>query len=559
MPQAPTAGPRLDWIVQATDVLQSGPAVPAGDPSLDVIDFTLDLGSLITGSLPGEFFNWIARALDSFRDILNDFTGDAGAIRAHAQLCSDTATRVRAQAEPVATAPNCTPQWTGNAALGFSSTMTATSQCVGATADAIDDLGARHLVLGGMVAHVKQEIITAVTKLAARLVKAALEAIARAGLAIAGGVVQMVSGTVSGALSGAWEGFKSGGPIGAVGGLFSGGRDGAAEAARETARRLRAAFDAFVEWAGNEVAHVLESIGDFVDRALTPMVAEIGQMKGIGQRAERAGALLTTGRDPGYNADGPPKGTAGRSAQGTEMQERDRALIDVNGAIGDPSAPLPDGWSRATPAQLAELGLTPDMLTADNGFIAEVFIDPDGNPVVAFAGTTAGENPNVDRGSAVVVEDVVEDGVGAFTQSPQTQQVLAISEALSNSPRADDVVFTGHSLGGRLATIASLDTGNAAVTYNSAGVSPGTVNYIANSSGTTAEALTQHANDGQVRRYHTGNDPLTWAQERAAGTRDVAPDALGHPIQIGPDDTTPFEGHTNDKVKEQFNQTFPPK
>src|SRR5699024_10837232 len=71
-------GPRRDWIVQATDVLDAGPAAPHpnGAP-LDVIDQTLEMASLITGSLPGEFFDWIADALDSFSELLNDFTGDS--------------------------------------------------------------------------------------------------------------------------------------------------------------------------------------------------------------------------------------------------------------------------------------------------------------------------------------------------------------------------------------------------------------------------------------------------------------------------------------------------
>lgn len=551
-------GPRRDWIVQATDVLDAGPAAPHpnGAP-LDVIDQTLEMASLITGSLPGEFFDWIADALDSFSELLNDFTGDSAAIVAHAEQCTTVADRVAAEAAPIAAVPSSTPQWTGDAATAFQSTMTATSACVTATGQSIRTVGARHLVLGGMVATVKQEIITAVTELAKRLVAGALEAIAKAGLALVDGAISVVSGAASGAVDGAVEGFKSGGPVGAVTGGVSGFVSGGADGAEEAARRLRAAYDAFVDWAGDEVAHVLGAVTDFVSESMDPMIHQIGEIKGVGQRAERAAALLTTGRDPGNNADAPADGTIGDQARGTGMQERDRDLIDLNGAIGDPDAELPEGYRRASDADLAKLGLTPEMMTDDNGFIAEVFVDADGNYVMAFAGTTAGEDPSTGVTSDVVYDDVVEDAAGAVTMSPQTEQVLAITEAISSSPNADNVMFTGHSLGGRLASIASLDTGNGAVTYNSAGVSPSTIDYVASSNGTTAEELTQQANDGQVRRYHTGNDPLTAAQERWDATRDAAPDALGHPIQIGPDDPTPYEGHTNDKVEEQFDQTYP--
>src|SRR5699024_12875767 len=129
--------------------------------------------------------------------------------------------------------------------------------------------------------------------------------------------------------------------------------------------------------------------------------------------AERAAALLTTGRDPGTNADAPADGTIGDEARGTGMQERDRDLIDLNGAIGDPDAELPEGYRRASEADLAKLGLTPEMMTDDNGFIAEVFVDADGNYVMAFAGTTAGEDPSTGVTSDVVYDDVVEDAAGA--------------------------------------------------------------------------------------------------------------------------------------------------
>lgn len=346
-----------------------------------------------------------------------------------------------------------------------------------------------------------------------------------------------------------WVGPSSVGSRGA----FSGAQDAAAEAAR----RLRAAWDAFVEWGSREVAHVLESVTDFVEASLEPMTAEIGQMKGIGQRAERAASLLSDGTDPGYNADGPAAGTSGHDAQGTEVDpQRDGDLIDVNQAIGDPGADLPDGYRRATPDDLAALGLDPSMMTDENGFIAEVFVDPDGNYVMAFAGTTAGEAPGT-PGQGVSDPDIVEDAAGAVTMSPQTQQVLAITEAVSSSGHGDNVVWTGHSLGGRLATVAALDTGNAAVTYNSAGVSQATIDYIAASNGTDPQAMTDQANDGQIRRYWTGNDPLTGAQERFAGSADAAPDALGHSIPLSdPTQDLPLDGHGQQTVEEQFDQAY---
>lgn len=552
-------GPRLAWIQQASAVLESGPSVApsSGSAPIDVIDRTLDLWSLITGAIPNEFFQWIGEQLDHFAELLNEFTGDSAAIVAHGHQCEQLAMEVAAQISPIAVLPGQTSHWTGPAADGFAQTMSATTVLIDDTSEVLQDLGQRHLRLGGMVATVKQELISAVTSLAARLVSGVLQALSRAGLAIAGGAITLVGGTVSGGLSGAVDGFSRGGLGGAVVGAVSGAFSGAQDAAEEARRRLSAAWDSFVEWGSREVAHVLESVTDFVEASLEPMTAEIGQMKGLGQRAERAASLLGDGTDPGYNADAPAEGTSGHDAQGTEVDpERDGDLIDVNQAIGDPDAPLPPGYDRASPEDLASLGLDPSMMSDDNGFIAEVFVDPDGNYVVAFAGTTAGEAPGTPS-QGMSDPDIVEDAVGAATVSPQTAQVLAITEAVSSSGNGDNVVWTGHSLGGRLAAIAALDTGNAAITYNSAGVSQATIDYVAASNGTDAQTLVDQANDGQVRRYWTGNDPLTGAQERYPGTADAAPDALGHAIPLSPPtEDLPLDGHGQTTVEEQFDEAY---
>lgn len=551
-------GPQLDWINQAVTVLD-GPKVrvSAGGAPLDVIDLTLDLWALISQGLPQPFHHWIGDALDSFRELLDDFTGDSGAIIAHAEHCEQTAQLVLDQVAPIATLSGRTPSWTGPAADAFARTTSATAVCVEETGQAIQEVGARHLRIGYGVAAVKQELVRSVSELAARLVSGALQAIAQAGLALASGVVTVAGGVVGGGLSGAWDGFTSGGLGGAVVGGISGAINGGRDAAAEAAQRLRAAWDSFLAWGSAEVASILEVVTDFVESSVEPMVTEMGHIKNVGQRAERAASLLTTGTDPGNNADAPPPGTSGHDAQGADPDpELDGDLIDLNQAIGDPDAKLPDGYSRASEEDLAALGLDPDMMMDENGFIAEVFIDPDGNYVLAFAGTTAGEAPGTPS-SGLSDPDIVEDGVGALTMSPQTEQVLAISEAVSSSGNGDNVVWTGHSLGGRLATIAAMDTGNAAITYNSAGVSQATIDYIAAANGVDPETLTQQANDGQVRRYWTGNDPLTGAQERFEPTQDAAPDAVGTPIELTPPtEDLPLDGHGQDVVEEQFEDAY---
>lgn len=538
------AAPRLQWIREATDIVMSGPSTPQvslSDSALwEAIDETLDIASLVTGDLPGDFFDWIVDALNDFKELLDDFTGDASQIKAHAEHCHDVAGLVAVEGPPIGEVIGMTGQWTGPAATAFGRTTYSSAACIRTTSDALHDMGNRHLAIGVALATIKEHLIETVTGLAVDLVERALEAIADVGLALVDGAWSVVSGAI--------QEVKNGSIWSAPANLVKGAVGGADDAADKVAD----AFDAFVSFAADVVAETLGAVTDFTDGYLGSITTEIGQLKGIGERAERAAAVLVSGDDPGYNADGPDDGTIGANSRGTGMQERDRDLIDLNQSIGDPDATLPKGYRRATPDDLAALGLTPELLNDDNGFIAEVFVDKDGNYVMAFAGTGAGGDSDL----GATGTDAGEDGVGAFTVSPQTQNVLEITERISSSPNADDVMFTGHSLGGRLASVASLDTGNGAVTYNAAGVSQPTIDYVAASNNTTAEALTDRANDGQVRRYHTGSDPLTAAQE-GWSTRDAAPDALGHPIQLGEDDPLPLEGHTNDVVEKEFDKAYP--
>lgn len=122
-----------------------------------------------------------------------------------------------------------------------------------------------------------------------------------------------------------------------------------------------------------------------------------------------------------------------------------------------------------------------------------MFTTPEGGYVVTFGGTGAGAATLDPCGTP---KDIVEDVIGAATVSPQTLQVLALSEAIESSGNGDAVIYSGHSLGGRLAAIAALNSGQPAVTYDAAGVSQATINYIAERNGQEPAALAQQANTG---------------------------------------------------------------
>jgi dienelactone hydrolase len=500
-----------------------------------VIDQVINTRQLAGGLLPEPFNGWIIDALATFHETLTSLTGDSSRIGAHIGHLVRAAGVVGAQLAGVAqtrsTAQGC---WEGPGAQAFERRIDAVGLATRGLAGVLAFSAERHLVLASQQADAKRGVIRLVAQLASDLVQAAVRFLNQMGVSLAMGGWDVVSNTVggafSGAASGASRGWSSGGFVGAVGGFFSGlfggGADGFRRGVEEAKARIRAAFDNFVSWALRKLAEILHHVHDFVKRHVDTMVTTVGQISGAGVRSGRAAALLRGRGDPGTHADRPTHGSYGDRAAGADPRRMDGDLIGLNLAIGDPSAKLPDGYERATPADLAELGLTPDLLTDPNGFQAEVFRTPDGSYVVAFPGTGAG--------GGAFMPDAVEDAVGGATMSQQTGNVLRITDALQRSGNANNVVFTGHSLGGRLAAVAALDTGNAAVTYDAAGVSQATINYIAQKNGVDPATLVERANEGQIRRYYAGNDPLTAAQERWPGYASSLPDAVGKPFPIGP-------------------------
>lgn len=562
---APARRVGVGAVERAAALLREQP--PTGeDGFLDPIDEVLDYAALVDDALPGEIFDKILEWLGDFHEVLESLTGDSDAIRAHGEHLRVVAASVAAQsAEVQACGQGALAHWRGPAADRFARTVTAAADCEQATAEAVLALADAHLRLGSGVAAAKFEVLRVVTELAYELSREAVKIIIGVGLLLSGAGVVVLGAAAVAAVAAAVGGGVVGGVKGGLKGLvdgnpFDAGADaarGAAEGAEEALKSLlQAAVSQFLSWGGPKVAEVLREVHDFVEESVEPLVVEIGRMKGHGNRMARAASLLTTGTDPGPDSSVPQDGTAGRDAQGAGPQALDGKLIDLNQAIGDPEAALPDGYQRVGPAELAGLGLTPDMLTdPENGFLAEVFRAPDGSYVVAFGGTGAADSQ--------FGPDINEDAVGSATVSPQTANVLAITDALSGSPHGDDVVYTGHSLGGRHAAVASLATGNAAVTYNAAGVSDATVEYIAGANGTTAQQLLQQAEQGQVRHYSTGDDPLTAAQERWGESAGSLPDAPGTDLPLSDPsgdltsaDSDYLSGHVQGNVEEEWNEKY---
>ena len=181
------------------------------------------------------------------------------------------------------------------------------------------------------------------------------------------------------------------------------------------------------------------------------------------------------------------------------------------------------GWNRLEP-DAAGVYTSPDGRTfqpsvplenTDSGLRAAVYANADGQVVLAYAGTN--DFPDVvgaDAGQAFGID------------SAQYNQAITLAKE-AKAAFGDNVVFTGHSLGGGLASAASLATGNAAVTFNAAGLSNDTLRGL----GFNPHDARELGESGQIRRYNIDGDPLTTAQQDV-GILEGAPDAVGFELNL---------------------------
>ena len=145
--------------------------------------------------------------------------------------------------------------------------------------------------------------------------------------------------------------------------------------------------------------------------------------------------------------------------------EQEKALL-ASASYGDPNAPLPEGYRRATDQDLKDLGLLDDngnsllTLKGHADFNAEVFAKNDGSYVIGFQGTNFTSRDDW--------KNNLRQGLGL--KAAYYQRAAAIGERVKMM-QVEDVSFVGHSLGGGLASTASGASGFPAQTFNAAGLS----------------------------------------------------------------------------------------
>ncbi len=167
-----------------------------------------------------------------------------------------------------------------------------------------------------------------------------------------------------------------------------------------------------------------------------------------------------------------------------------------------------EGWIRAQNIEGPEDGQASVFRNADTGQI-----------VVAFRGT-----------NKTVLDDWAQNSVNAGdVSSAQGRWAISLAREMGDRFPDADVSYVGHSLGGSLASTASIATGRDAYTFNAAGVGDG--NY--------RQALIAGqgvgASEKQIMNFQTPDDVLSLTQaalpiDDAAGTYLTVPSLADEPI-----------------------------
>lgn len=222
-----------------------------------------------------------------------------------------------------------------------------------------------------------------------------------------------------------------------------------------------------------------------------------------GGRPQEGGDKTLKGADGGWDA----------SVGGSKPHRAfDRAMMDVAGAAYDGRANA-GGWHRVGDGDLAKAGINPNLQYAD-GMKAGIYTDGAGHYVVAYAGNTGEDAPTVIAQSA---------GVG----TKQVDNAVELAKQAEKAYGGNNVITTGHSMGGALAGAAAAATGSTSVVFNSQGVHDNTLSRLGLDPAATRVAMGERS-----RAYGVDGDYATFLQNDLP-IANALPDALGADLRIG--------------------------
>ena len=272
----------------------------------------------------------------------------------------------------------------------------------------------------------------------------------------------------------------------------------------------------------------------------------IGSDSAISSTSWQDTANLTAGQDASSSLPPVGDGQFSADAAGTtpqadldlqlaQMSNDSYTLQDAAGVTGTKSGEELEaaGWDRLEPNgdHLVDnngnrVEIDPAALEdSASGFRASIYRNDAGQVVVAFAGTDPSEMP-----------DIGADAAQAFgLETAQYNKAVDLAKKAEVAFGDGNVIFTGHSLGGGLASTAALAVDATAVTFNSAGPSNDTLRDLGFSPNETRNEL---EDSGQVRHYIVDGDPLNLAQSDIPALPVPLlgplspPDAVGHTLRI---------------------------
>lgn len=266
----------------------------------------------------------------------------------------------------------------------------------------------------------------------------------------------------------------------------------------------------------------------------------------------------------------PPNRSVADDVAGTQVHPWDRDFLAVAQHVyRADGSPLAGGFRQMADSELPPGITAADLRAHPSGLQAGLYTNADGAVVLAFKGTDVANN--VGARWRDIRTDIVQG-----TGFPTAQYAHAVElTRRAYSAYGENLVLTGHSLGGGLAAQATLavGTGNIpAVVFNNAAVHP---RNLARENPLFADnGGVQHAPDGGsfandpslapyfaeqgglVRSYVVENEVLTRVQDALP----FMPSAIGHREILPPHGTGPFASfgaHGTDAVTRSFDQRFP--